>query len=104
TFMGSLDCLRPMGLAVNYGTASGQVPPFPLQRLHSKSLSVCRPTLRTYIARRADLETASREFFDLMAQHDLHIDIAEKLPLAKAADAHALLESRTLSGALLLQP
>lgn len=104
TFMGSLDCLRPMGLAVNYGTASGQVPPFPLQRLHSKSLSVCRPTLRTYIACRADLETASREFFDLMADYDLCIEIAGRLPLAKAAEAHALLESRTLAGALLLQP
>ncbi|NYT25527.1 quinone oxidoreductase [Alcaligenaceae bacterium] len=104
TFMGSLECLSPMGLAVNYGTASGQVPAFPLQLLHSKSLSVCRPTLRTYIARRADLETSSREFFDLLAQGGLHIDIAEKLPLANAADAHALLEGRTLSGALLLEP
>lgn len=104
TFMGSLDCLRPMGIAVNYGTASGQVPAFPLQRLHSKSLSVCRPTLRTFIASRDDLVKSSLAFFDLLAQGDLHIDIAEKLPLAKAADAHALLESRTLSGALLLQP
>lgn len=104
TFMGSLDCLRPMGLAVNFGTASGQVPPFPMQRLHSKSLSVCRPTLRTYIARREDLETASSEFFDLLAAGDLRIDIAAKLPLEKAAEAHALLEGRTLSGSLLLQP
>lgn len=104
TFMGSLDCLRPMGLAVNYGTASGQVPAFPLQRLHSKSLSVCRPTLRTYIARRSDLETASREFFALLANGDLRIDVAAKLPLAKAAEAHALLEGRTLAGSLLLHP
>src|SRR3546814_263769 len=95
---------RFRSLAVNYGTASGQVPPFPLQRLHSKSLSVCRPTLRTYIACRADLETASREFFDLMADYDLCIEIAGRLPLAKAAEAHALLESRTLADALLLQP
>ncbi|MBO1111277.1 quinone oxidoreductase family protein [Bordetella petrii] len=104
TFMGSLDCLRPMGLAINYGTASGQVPAFPLQRLHSKSLSVCRPTLRTYIALRSDLEAASRELFELLAGGDLRIDIAAKLPLAEAAQAHALLEGRTLNGTLLLQP
>jgi len=104
TFMGSLDCLRPMGLAVNYGTASGQVPAFPLQRLHSKSLSVCRPTLRTYIALRSDLETASRELFELLASGGLRIDIAAKLPLAEAAQAHALLEGRTFNGTVLLQP
>jgi NADPH2:quinone reductase len=104
TFMGSLDCLRPMGIAINYGTASGQVPPFPLQRLHSKSLSVCRPTLRTWIAARGDLETASREFFELLAKGELRIDIAARLPLREAARAHELLEGRTLSGAVLLQP
>lgn len=104
TFMGSLDCLRPMGIAINYGTASGQVPPFPLQRLHSKSLSVCRPTLRTWIAKRSDLETASREFFELLAEGALKIEIAAKLPLRDAAQAHRLLEGRTLSGAVLLTP
>ncbi|HYF58775.1 MAG TPA: quinone oxidoreductase [Burkholderiaceae bacterium] len=102
TFMGSLDCLAPMGLAINYGTASGQVPPFPLQRLHSKSLSVCRPTLRTWIARREDLMTASREFFDLLGSGALRIEISARLPLARAADAHRLLEGRTTAGAVLL--
>jgi NADPH2:quinone reductase len=102
TFLGSLDCLRPMGIAINYGTASGQVPPFPLQRLHSKSLSVCRPTLRTWIASRSDLETASAEFFQLLAEGALRIDIAARLPLRDAARAHELLEGRTLSGAVLL--
>lgn len=104
TFMDSLDCLRPMGIAINYGTASGQVPPFPLQRLHSKSLSVCRPTLRTWIAARADLETASNEFFALLADGSLRIDVAARLPLREAARAHALLEGRTLRGAVLLTP
>jgi NADPH2:quinone reductase len=104
TFMGSLDCLRPNGIAINYGTASGQVPPFPLQRLHSKSLSVCRPTLRTWIASRSDLETASADFFQLLAKGVLRIDIAARLPLRDAAKAHELLEGRTLTGAVLLKP
>jgi len=104
TFMGSLDCLRPMGIAINYGTASGQVEPFPLQRLHSKSLSVCRPTLRTWIAKREDLDRASTEFFELLADRSLKIDIAAKLPLSEAARAHELIEGRSISGAVLLQP
>lgn len=104
TFLGSLDCLRPMGIAINYGTASGQVPPFPLQRLHSKSLSVCRPTLRTWIAARSDLETSSDEFFQLLAEGALRIDIAATLPLRDAARAHEMLEGRALSGAVLLKP
>lgn len=104
TFMGSLDCLRPMGIAINYGTASGQVEPFELQRLHARSLSVCRPTLRTWIAARKDLEWSSREFFDLLADRSLRIDIAASLPLAEAARAHSLLEGRTLQGALILKP
>lgn len=104
TFMGSLDCLRPMGIAINYGTASGQVEPFPLQRLHSKSLSVCRPTLRTFIAARSDLETASQELFELLADRSLRIEIAAKLPLRDASEAHRLIEGRSLSGAILLAP
>ena len=80
------------------------MPPFPLQRLHSKSLSVCRPTLRTWIASRSDLETASREFFDLLGEGSLRIDIAARLPLREAARAHQVLEGRTLNGAVLLQP
>lgn len=104
TFLGSLDCLRPMGIAINYGTASGQVEPFPLQRLHSKSLSVCRPTLRTWIAARTDLETASHDFFEMLQSGALRIDIAAKLPLREAAEAHRLIEGRTLSGAVLLEP
>jgi NADPH2:quinone reductase len=50
TFDQSLECLEPKGLAINFGTASGQVENFALQDLHAKSLWICRPTLRTYIA------------------------------------------------------
>lgn len=102
TFMMSLECLAPMGFAINYGTASGQVPPLPLQTLHSKSLSVCRPTLRNWIAKRHDLETSSHEFFDLMRRGVLSIDVACTLKLNEAARAHALLESRAVAGAMVL--
>ena len=65
---------------------------------------MCRPTLRTWIASRSDLERSSAEFFKLLEDGELRIDIAAKLPLREAARAHALLEGRTLSGAILLQP
>lgn len=104
TFMGSLDCLAPMGLAVNFGTASGHVEPFPLQNLHAKSLSVCRPTLKTYIARRSDLLSMCEQAFGLLADPAIRLDIEAALPLAQAAKAHRLLEGRRTQGALVLVP
>ena len=102
TFMDSLACLRPMGIAINYGTASGQVPPFPLQMLHSKSLSVCRPTLKTWVADRKDLLKASADLFSVLQSGKVKVDIADKLPLHEARRAHEMIESRRLQGALLL--
>ena len=104
TFKESLRCTRPMGIAINYGTASGQVDPFPLQDLHSKSLSVCRPTLRTWIAKRSDLQWASQELFDLLGSGRLRIDIAAHVPLHDAAQAHRLIEDRRTAGAIILDP
>jgi NADPH2:quinone reductase len=102
TFLDSLKCLRPMGIAINFGTASGQVEPFPLQILHSKSLSVSRPTLRTWIASREDLVMTADAVFDVMASGKVKVDITGRYPLAKAGDAQAALESRKTVGALVL--
>jgi NADPH2:quinone reductase len=104
TFMGSLACLAPRGLVVNFGTASGQVEGFALQALHAKSLSVCRPTLRTYVANRADLLAMCEESFSLLADPTLRLDIAARLPLTDAAEAHRLLESRETQGSIVLFP
>ena len=102
TFDGSLKCLEPKGLVVNFGTASGQVENFALQDLHSKSLWVCRPTLRTYIADRQDMLSMSEEVFTLLADQTLRLDIETLLPLSKASQAHRLLESRSTQGAIVL--
>ena len=104
TFMGSLDCLRPMGHAVNFGTASGQVEPFPLQHLHKKSLTVTRPTLATYIAKREDLEMASDAVFGVLRDGTVKVDITARYALADTADAHRDLESRDTTGAMILVP
>ena len=104
TFMGSLDCLSPMGHAINYGTASGQVEPFPLQNLHKKSLTVTRPTLATYIASREDLEKASDTVFGVLRDATVKADISRRYALADTAQAHADLESRNTTGAMILEP
>lgn len=104
TFMGSLDCLSPMGHAINYGTASGQVEPFPLQNLHKKSLTVTRPTLATYIASREDLEKASDTVFGVLRDATVKVDISRRYALADTAQAHADLESRNTTGTMILEP
>jgi NADPH2:quinone reductase len=104
TFEGSLKCLEPKGLVVNFGTASGQVEGFALQELHSKSLWVCRPTLRTYIANRHDMLAMSAEAFEILCDPTIRLDIDTLLPLSQASEAHRLLESRTTQGAIVLIP
>jgi NADPH2:quinone reductase len=67
TFMGSLDSLRPLGMMVTYGNASGPVPPLDLMLLSQKgSLFVTRPTIMNYTAKRADLVALGAELFDVV--------------------------------------
>jgi len=104
TFDGSLKCLEPKGLVVNYGTASGQVEGFALQDLHAKSLWVCRPTLRSYVADRQDMLAMSQEAFEMLADPSLRLEVEAVLPLSQACRAHEMLESRQTKGAIVLIP
>ena len=105
TFDASLDSLRKRGLLALYGGASGQVPPFDLQRLNrGGSLFVTRPTLADYIATREELEWRSGEIFAAVLDGSLKISIGARFPLAQAADAHVALTGRGTTGKLLLIP
>ena len=105
TFSGSLDCLKPLGLMVSFGNASGAVPPFELGVLAQKgSLFVTRPTLNTYAAKRADLEASSAELFDVVRRGAVKVELGGRYPLAEAARAHRDLESRRTTGSLVLLP
>ncbi len=105
TFEQSLLCLRPRGMEVLFGGASGAVPPFDLIRLSTMgSLYVTRPTLKDYVATRADLEARAGEVFSLVQQGALQLRIAHTYPLAEAAQAHRELEGRKTTGKLLLLP
>ena len=99
TFPGSLDCLRPRGLWVSFGAASGPVPPVDISMLAGKgSLYATRATLATYIAKREDLVANSAELFDMVASGKVKIAVNQRYPLSAVADAHRDLEGRKTTG------
>jgi NADPH2:quinone reductase len=105
TFEGSLDSLRPLGLMVSFGNASGSVPPFDLGVLGRKgSLFLTRPTVFTYIAKREDLERGAAELFEVVRSGKVKIEVSRTWPLAEAAEAHRALAGRTTTGSLVLVP
>ena len=105
TFEGSLDCLRPFGVMVSFGNASGPVAPFDPAFLGAKgSLFLTRPTLMTYTAKRQDLVAAAEELFDVVLSGQVKIAIHQTYPLAEAAQAHLDLEARKTKGSTVLIP
>ena len=105
TFFPSLDCLRPLGLMVSYGNASGPVPAIqPLELSKRGSLFLTRPTLFHYIARRADLERAARDLFDVIGKGVVRIEIGQTHALQDVARAHRDLEGRRTVGSTVLIP
>ena len=105
TFTASLDCVRPFGMLVNYGNASGHPPPIDLLQLAKRgSLSVCRPALSNLTADVAAMRIAAAELFDLVARGILTIEIGSSYPLEDAARAHRDIEERKIAGSVLLLP
>ncbi len=105
TFEGSLDCLAPLGLMVSFGNATGPLPPIDSGLLARKgSLFFTRPTLFTYIAKRADLVAASRELFEAVTGGKIRIQVNQTWPLKDAAEAHRALAARKTTGSTILIP
>lgn len=105
TFMPSLDCLRPFGVLVNYGNASGHPPPLDLLLLAKKgSLSVSRPAFSHHIADPEDARRASEELFDLVARGIMKVEIGRTYALKDAAAAHRDVEARRTTGSVVLVP
>ena len=99
TFLKSLDCLRPRGLMVTYGNASGPPDPFAPGILAQKgSLFLTRPTLFNYIAEREELENAASELFEVVGIGKVKIEIGQRYALKDAATAHRDLEERKTTG------
>jgi NADPH:quinone reductase len=105
TFTPSLDCIRPFGIIVNYGNASGHVPPLDILDLSRKgALSVSRPGLSHYLKDLDQFRAAAGELFRFVADGTLRIAISRTYPLQDAAQAHRDIESRTVSGSVVLIP
>lgn len=105
TFLRSLDVLRPYGMLVSYGNASGHPEPLDVLLLAKKgSLFVSRPAFSTHIAQPEDLQRYTAELFDLVLSGILKVEIARAYPLREAAQAHRDVERRVLAGAAVLVP
>jgi NADPH2:quinone reductase len=105
TFLSSLDCLRPLGLMVSFGNASGKVPPLDIGILSQKgSLYLTRPTLATYTASRADLEATAREVFDVIREGKVKVEVRHVYPLADTQQVHRDLEGRRTVGSIVMVP
>lgn len=105
TFAGGLDCLKPRGMMVLWGQASGPVGAFDPQILNQKgSLYLTRPSLGAYIATRNELLQRANDLFAWVQAGELDVRIDRIFPLAEAAAAHAYIEGRQTQGKVLLKP
>jgi NADPH2:quinone reductase len=105
TLMTSLDCLRPRGMLVSYGNASGPVRSLDTLWLSQRgSLYLTRPTLMAYVADDRALQENASELFSMVESGKIKIHVKQRYPLAEAAQAHRDLEGRKTTGASILLP
>lgn len=103
TFFQSLDCLKPMGMMVSFGQASGAIEPFDIGQLAAKgSLFLTRPSLMTYTAERQNLLAHAEDLLDVVAKGVVRIDVRQSYALREAARAHRDLEGRRTSASSVL--
>jgi NADPH:quinone reductase len=103
TFLKSLDCLAPLGVAALFGQSSGSVEPLNLGLLAQKgSLYVTRPTLNTYAAKHENLVAMAKELFEVVQSGAVKIEVRQTYPLKDAAKAHADLGARKTTGSTVL--
>jgi len=105
TFEQGLDLIRPRGMMVTFGNASGPPPEISPLILASKgSIYLTRPTMRHYLGDRSELLRRAAELFQWIGDHRLHVRIGAEYQLAEAADAHRALEGRATTGKVILIP
>jgi len=105
TFLKGLDCLRPRGMMVLYGSSSGPVAPVDPQLLSGKgSLFLTRPTLASYVAVHSELVQRANDLFDWIISGELKIRVDRKFKLEEAAQAHEYMEQRKTMGKVVLIP
>ncbi|GAB3628374.1 quinone oxidoreductase [Pandoraea terrae] len=105
TVNGSLDCLRPRGILVSFGIASGPAPLIDLSTLGAKgSLFVTRASVAHYTGQREELEGAAQAVFDMLKAGHLKADVPTVYPLANVVQAHRDIQAGKTSGSVVLMP
>ncbi len=105
TWTGSLDSLKPRGMMVSFGNASGAVPPFaPLELTKRGSLFVTRPSMMAYVATDEEFTWRTSDILSWIESGDLNITVGGEFPLSEAAEAQSRLAGRQTMGKLLLVP
>jgi NADPH2:quinone reductase len=105
TFPASLDCLKPLGYFVSFGSASGAIEPFDIMLLMKKgSLFATWQLLFTHLEKREDVLAMSKDLFDVVSSGAVKIPVHARMPLADVAEAHRRLEARETTGATVLLP
>jgi NADPH:quinone reductase len=104
TFDQSIECLRPFGMMVSFGNASGAVPPIDFGKVLKGSLFLTRPSLMPYTAKREDLVASANDLFDVVLSGKVKIDVNQRYPLSEAAQAQRDLEARKTTGSTILLP
>ncbi len=104
TFEGSLDSLKPLGMMMSFGNASGPVPPFNLGILGQKgSLKITRPTLFTHIGDHAACQAMAKHLAEKVLSGEVKINIGQRFALKDVAEAHRALEARKTTGSTVLE-
>jgi NADPH2:quinone reductase len=105
TFPASLDCIKPLGMFVSFGNASGSIEAFNINLLQQKGSLFCtRPTLNTYSAKREDLLSIANNLFDVVGSGKVIIPVNQKYALKDVQQAHRDLEARKTTGSTILVP
>ena len=105
TWEASLDSLRPRGMLVSFGNASGPVPAFqPLILTTKGSLFLTRPSMFHYVATREELVASAAALFEVIRSGAVRVEVRHRYPLAETARAHADLEGRRTTGPIVLTP
>lgn len=104
TFEGSLDSLKPLGMMISFGNASGPVPPFSVGLLGAKgSLKITRPTIFTHIGDHATCQAMAKHLAEKVLSGDVKINIGQRFALQDVAKAHVALEARQTTGSTILE-
>ena len=105
TFKGSIECLKPRGMMVSFGNASGPLDPINVPKdIQSKSLFLTRPTIGHYFTNRNEIQKGADEIFEKIKFGMIKIKIFKEYKLSEAKQAHIDLESRKLTGPAILIP